>query len=195
MMGAIQSYANIYRIHSTRYAITNCNCSTLNRFDLCCKMGQEYDGFYDSGKKYDISFSIEIHAVIMRFVAFRWWCHFDDDNYVNPSMLVDVLNEYDWTLPLYLGRLSRSNVQTVSVDTVGLTKILERKNLVSRATSFPPVYITASHLLIIAVFTPTPVGFTQCEQRQRRGGLVAKFHATLWHGPHQYRHLLRLTMI
>ena len=33
----------------------------------------------------------------------RWYCHFDDDLYVNPQALVDLLSKYDPTADQYLG--------------------------------------------------------------------------------------------
>uniref|UniRef100_H2Z801 Fringe-like glycosyltransferase domain-containing protein n=1 Tax=Ciona savignyi TaxID=51511 RepID=H2Z801_CIOSA len=53
---------------------------------LGCKMGTEFDTFLSSGKK--------------------WWCRFDDDNYVNPTRLVEVVKSFNWTSDVYLGRLS-----------------------------------------------------------------------------------------
>uniref|UniRef100_A0A1E1WJH4 Fringe-like glycosyltransferase domain-containing protein n=1 Tax=Pectinophora gossypiella TaxID=13191 RepID=A0A1E1WJH4_PECGO len=55
---------------------------------LCCKTAQEYDTFLKSGKK--------------------WFCHFDDDNYVNVPQLVKVLQRYDPQKDWYLGRNSIS---------------------------------------------------------------------------------------
>lgn len=49
-------------------------------------MSVEFDYFIDSGKK--------------------WWCHFDDDNYVNIPKLVQLLNQYDPLLDWYLGKTS-----------------------------------------------------------------------------------------
>lgn len=45
----------------------------------------------------------------MTLFLLRWWCHFDDDNYVHPGHLVEVLNWYNWSKPVYLGRRSRQN--------------------------------------------------------------------------------------
>ena len=37
---------------------------------------------------------------------FRWWCHFDDDNYVNVVQLARKLQSFDPDQPLYLGKRS-----------------------------------------------------------------------------------------
>ncbi|XP_014678271.1 PREDICTED: fringe glycosyltransferase-like [Priapulus caudatus] len=66
---------------------TNCSASHLPR-DLCCKMSAEYDAFMESEKK--------------------WFCHFDDDNYVNVASLARFLSRMDPREDLYLGRPSLS---------------------------------------------------------------------------------------
>ncbi|MGH0126081.1 UNVERIFIED_CONTAM: hypothetical protein FKN15_016296 [Acipenser sinensis] len=53
---------------------------------LCCKMSVEYDKFIESGKK--------------------WFCHVDDDNYVNLASLMRLLSSYSHTRDVYLGRPS-----------------------------------------------------------------------------------------
>ncbi|XP_026475072.1 fringe glycosyltransferase-like [Ctenocephalides felis] len=65
----------------------NTNCSfSHSRRALCCKMAVEFDAFLDSGK--------------------RWFCHFDDDNYVNVPKLVQMLSGYSPQMDWYLGRPS-----------------------------------------------------------------------------------------
>lgn len=65
----------------------NTNCSSShNRKALCCKMSVEFDVFLESGKK--------------------WFCHFDDDNYVNVPRLVRLLAEYSPQEDWYLGKPS-----------------------------------------------------------------------------------------
>lgn len=65
--------------------VTQCS-STHSRQALCCKMAAEFDAFLESGK--------------------RWFCHFDDDNYVNALALVRKLKEYDHREDWYLGKPS-----------------------------------------------------------------------------------------
>jgi hypothetical protein len=43
------------------------------------------------------------------FSHFRFWCHFDDDNYVNIPQLVKVLKEYPAYQDWYLGKPSISS--------------------------------------------------------------------------------------
>lgn len=64
---------------------TNCS-SSHNRKALCCKMSVEIDSFLKSGNK--------------------WFCHFDDDNYVNIPRLLDLLQSYDPQDDWYLGKPS-----------------------------------------------------------------------------------------
>lgn len=67
--------------------MVNTNCSSShNRKALCCKMSVEFDVFLDSGKK--------------------WFCHFDDDNYVNVPRLVRLLADYSPQEDWYLGKPS-----------------------------------------------------------------------------------------
>ncbi|XP_030264649.1 beta-1,3-N-acetylglucosaminyltransferase lunatic fringe [Sparus aurata] len=65
----------------------NTNCSAAHsRQALSCKMAVEYDKFIESGKK--------------------WFCHVDDDNYVNVRTLVKLLSQYPHTQDMYLGKPS-----------------------------------------------------------------------------------------
>eukprot|EP00096_Caligus_rogercresseyi_P013435 TRINITY_DN6081_c0_g1_i2.p1 TRINITY_DN6081_c0_g1~~TRINITY_DN6081_c0_g1_i2.p1 ORF type:complete len:325 (+),score=57.13 TRINITY_DN6081_c0_g1_i2:121-1095(+) len=59
---------------------------THQRQDLCCKMAAEFDAFIKSGRK--------------------WFCHFDDDNYVNVFALLRELKKYDHREDWYLGKPS-----------------------------------------------------------------------------------------
>ncbi|XP_030591826.1 beta-1,3-N-acetylglucosaminyltransferase lunatic fringe [Archocentrus centrarchus] len=65
----------------------NTNCSAAHsRQALSCKMAVEYDKFIESGKK--------------------WFCHVDDDNYVNVRALVKHLSQYPHTQDMYIGKPS-----------------------------------------------------------------------------------------
>ncbi|TSS23722.1 Beta-1,3-N-acetylglucosaminyltransferase lunatic fringe [Bagarius yarrelli] len=67
--------------------VINTNCSAAHsRQALSCKMAVEYDKFIESGKK--------------------WFCHVDDDNYVNVRTLVTLLSQYPHTQDLYIGKPS-----------------------------------------------------------------------------------------
>ncbi|KAI9550352.1 fringe [Daphnia sinensis] len=71
----------------THNHLINTGCSAShNRMALCCKMAVEFDTFLESNK--------------------RWFCHFDDDNYVNVPQLVRMLQKHDWTDDWYLGKPS-----------------------------------------------------------------------------------------
>ena len=65
---------------------TNCS-SSHNRKALCCKMSVELETF-------------------LRSQAFKWFCHFDDDNYVNVPRLVELLQSYSPQDDWYLGKPS-----------------------------------------------------------------------------------------
>ncbi|XP_075435836.1 LOW QUALITY PROTEIN: beta-1,3-N-acetylglucosaminyltransferase radical fringe [Ascaphus truei] len=63
------------------------NCSGVHtRQALCCKMAVEYDKFVLSAKK--------------------WFCHLDDDNYLNLRALRDLLSAFSHIRDVYVGRPS-----------------------------------------------------------------------------------------
>lgn len=67
--------------------LINTNCSAAHTHQaLSCKMALEYDTFLHSGKK--------------------WFCHVDDDNYVNVDALLKLLSGYKHTQDVYIGRPS-----------------------------------------------------------------------------------------
>uniref|UniRef100_A0A2K6KCV2 RFNG O-fucosylpeptide 3-beta-N-acetylglucosaminyltransferase n=1 Tax=Rhinopithecus bieti TaxID=61621 RepID=A0A2K6KCV2_RHIBE len=67
--------------------VTTPTCSAVRtRQALCCKMSVEYDKFIESGRK--------------------WFCHVDDDNYVNPRSLLHLLSSFSPSQDVYLGRPS-----------------------------------------------------------------------------------------
>jgi len=71
----------------THNHLINTGCSAShNRMALCCKMAVEFDTYLESNK--------------------RWFCHFDDDNYVNVPQLVRTLQNFHWTDDWYLGKPS-----------------------------------------------------------------------------------------
>ncbi|XP_042219211.1 fringe glycosyltransferase-like [Homarus americanus] len=86
--------------HKTGGHLANTNCSAShNRRALCCKMASEFDAFLQSNK--------------------RWWCHFDDDNYVNVPQLVSTLADYDPLQDWYLGKPSiRAPLEIINRDNV-----------------------------------------------------------------------------
>lgn len=51
----------------------------------------------------------------------RWFCHFDDDNYVNVPRLVKLLDEYSPTVDWYLGKPSISSPLEIHLDSVSAT--------------------------------------------------------------------------
>ncbi|KAG8511143.1 Beta-1,3-N-acetylglucosaminyltransferase manic fringe, partial [Galemys pyrenaicus] len=65
--------------------VTNCSAEHSHPA-LSCKMAAEFDAFLASG--------------------LRWFCHVDDDNYVNPRALLNLLRAFPATRDIYLGRPS-----------------------------------------------------------------------------------------
>ncbi|XP_077107519.1 beta-1,3-N-acetylglucosaminyltransferase radical fringe [Ranitomeya variabilis] len=67
--------------------MVNTNCSAVHtRQALCCKMAVEYDKFVLSSKK--------------------WFCHLDDDNYLNLRALISLLSAFPHNTDVYVGRPS-----------------------------------------------------------------------------------------
>uniref|UniRef100_A0A6P4E545 Fringe glycosyltransferase n=2 Tax=melanogaster group TaxID=32346 RepID=A0A6P4E545_DRORH len=64
-------------------------------------MSAELDVFLESGKK--------------------WFCHFDDDNYVNVPRLVKLLDEYSPSVDWYLGKPSISSPLEIHLDSKNTT--------------------------------------------------------------------------
>ncbi|KAM8778229.1 beta-1,3-N-acetylglucosaminyltransferase manic fringe isoform 2-T2 [Rhynchonycteris naso] len=65
--------------------VTNCSAEHSHPA-LSCKMAAEFDAFLASG--------------------LRWFCHVDDDNYVNARALLKLLKAFPQTLDVYVGRPS-----------------------------------------------------------------------------------------
>lgn len=55
---------------------------------------------------------------------FRWWCHFDDDNYVNVPRLVSILSEYSASQEWYLGKPSISSPLEIFLDNVSMNHFI-----------------------------------------------------------------------
>ncbi|XP_075947685.1 beta-1,3-N-acetylglucosaminyltransferase lunatic fringe-like [Anarhichas minor] len=86
--------------------LINTNCSAAhNRQALSCKMALEYDTFINSGRK--------------------WFCHVDDDNYVNVRSLLKLLSQYSHTQDVYIGRpsLERPIEATESLGTSQMKQV------------------------------------------------------------------------
>ncbi|XP_058122172.1 fringe glycosyltransferase [Anopheles ziemanni] len=92
----------------TNNHMVNTNCSQGHfRKALCCKMGKEFEFFLDSAKK--------------------WWCHFDDDNYVNIPRLVRMLDDYSPTQDWYLGKPSISSPLEIFLDNTKTSTEVNKK--------------------------------------------------------------------
>ncbi|EDV95819.1 GH15563 [Drosophila grimshawi] len=91
-----------YYQEKTKGHLINTKCSQGHfRKALCCKMSAELDIFLESGKK--------------------WFCHFDDDNYVNVPRLVKLLDEYSPSVDWYLGKPSISSPLEIHLDNKNTT--------------------------------------------------------------------------
>ncbi|KAM9362786.1 beta-1,3-N-acetylglucosaminyltransferase manic fringe [Symphorus nematophorus] len=73
------------RSEGVNMVVTGCQ-SDHSQQALSCKMSAEYDGFMASDK--------------------RWFCHVDDDNYVNPEALLSLLSAFPQEGDIYVGKPS-----------------------------------------------------------------------------------------
>ncbi|XP_041821504.1 beta-1,3-N-acetylglucosaminyltransferase manic fringe [Chelmon rostratus] len=73
------------RSEGLNMVVTGCQ-SDHSQQALSCKMSAEYDGFMASDK--------------------RWFCHVDDDNYVNPEALLSLLSAFPQDSDIYVGKPS-----------------------------------------------------------------------------------------
>ncbi|XP_045428241.1 beta-1,3-N-acetylglucosaminyltransferase radical fringe isoform X2 [Pipistrellus kuhlii] len=91
--------------------VVNTNCSAAHtRQALCCKMAVEYDQFIASGRKcvgppWGAGPPPGPPAPAETAPP-RWFCHVDDDNYVNPEGLMQLLSSFSPSQDVYLGRPS-----------------------------------------------------------------------------------------
>uniref|UniRef100_A0A182IPU1 Fringe-like glycosyltransferase domain-containing protein n=1 Tax=Anopheles atroparvus TaxID=41427 RepID=A0A182IPU1_ANOAO len=63
----------------------------------------------------------------LAIVARRWWCHFDDDNYVNVPRLVRMLDDYSPTQDWYLGKPSISSPLEIFLDNTKTSTEVNKK--------------------------------------------------------------------
>lgn len=63
--------------------------------------------------------------VFVFFSDFRWFCHFDDDNYVNVHKLVDLLKDYSPSVDWYLGKPSIASPLEIFIDNVSFKFIFD----------------------------------------------------------------------
>ncbi|XP_025782756.1 beta-1,3-N-acetylglucosaminyltransferase manic fringe isoform X3 [Puma concolor] len=83
----LDTWVSRTREQVTRSHLVVTNCSAEHSHPaLSCKMAAEFDTFLASG--------------------LRWFCHVDDDNYVNPRALLKLLKTFPQTRDVYLGRPS-----------------------------------------------------------------------------------------
>eukprot|EP00118_Oscarella_pearsei_P014197 m.120075 g.120075 ORF g.120075 m.120075 type:complete len:396 (+) comp37721_c0_seq17:10-1197(+) len=86
---------------------------THSRDSLCCKAEQEFESFYinKQGKRYRPP---TLHLRLRDQLFPRWFCHVDDDNYVNVPELINLLEKYNSSADYYLGKSSLARTIEIS---------------------------------------------------------------------------------
>lgn len=69
-------------------------------------------------QKFVTTVEFDVFFIKKLFVFCRWFCHFDDDNYVNVPRLVSLLNEYSPTMEWYLGKPSVASPLEIHLEYV-----------------------------------------------------------------------------
>eukprot|EP00731_Ephydatia_muelleri_P007076 Em0003g1324a len=123
------------------YQVVYCDCprdSTKTQRMMCCKGGVQFDHWYqarDAGAVYN------------------WYCHFDDDIYVNAAALIEMTRKFDHNKDQYLGKWKRLSQQVYgSSDRIsgwtapGLYNFPERKHDNYRYAN-GPAYCISAHLM------------------------------------------------
>ncbi|XP_065885710.1 beta-1,3-N-acetylglucosaminyltransferase radical fringe-like isoform X2 [Dysidea avara] len=103
---------------------------------LCCKSGTEFAAYYESLEKYK------------EMKSFQWYCHFDDDMYVNVPQLSNVLRQYDPEKPWYISSKTR-NVDPIKVLNI---ERLEKANITLKHKTYrmaPGAAYCISHTLMM----------------------------------------------
>ncbi|XP_065889885.1 beta-1,3-N-acetylglucosaminyltransferase lunatic fringe-like [Dysidea avara] len=85
-------YADVIR--KSGFNLINSSCGDdHSRYALCCKTGTEFSSYYKTLEKHIDSKD-----------RYQWYCHVDDDIYVNVPQLSHVLQQYDPSKPYYIGK-------------------------------------------------------------------------------------------
>lgn len=58
------------------------------------------------------------HSCVIIFPILRWFCHFDDDIYVNIPALAELLSQFNATEEVYLGRWSLNKKEKIEVNKI-----------------------------------------------------------------------------
>lgn len=89
-------------------------------------------------------------------LIFRWFCHFDDDNYLNVEQLQQLLSEYDSSSLWYLGKPSVASPLEIKLSEVSYDLI--EMNSIFVEITFIWVHIKKNVVLLIFIFLLQSVG-------------------------------------
>lgn len=96
------------------FHVVKANCPIgHNRAGLCCKSGVEYEQYF---------------SALERNEKYRWFCHFDDDIYVNIPALAELLSQFNATEEVYLGRWSLNKKEKIELQGSRIEAFPEKKH-------------------------------------------------------------------
>ena len=82
---------------------------------------------------------------------YRWWCHFDDDNYVHVEQLVNLLEQYSPSEPYYLGKTSTAKPLEIFHENAAFP-VSTRFLYFSKLKNIRKVYIQEELFILILSF-------------------------------------------
>ncbi|XP_065900824.1 beta-1,3-N-acetylglucosaminyltransferase manic fringe-like isoform X1 [Dysidea avara] len=107
--------ADVMKEAGLNLKLTDCD-KGHTKMGLCCKTGAEFGAYYKTLEKYKSEMK-----------SFQWYCHFDDDMYVNVPELSNLLQQYDPGKPYYIG--STDDLKYIHTVTSAAIKKLKEANI------------------------------------------------------------------
>ncbi|XP_065900965.1 beta-1,3-N-acetylglucosaminyltransferase radical fringe-like isoform X2 [Dysidea avara] len=107
---------DLKEIRGAGFDVVVTDCSSEHKtYGLCCKSGEEYAAYYRAREKHQNK------------EGYQWFCHFDDDAYLNVPQLGQLLQKYDPHQPHYIGSKWRFTAPNAPIDfKAGTSSNLER---------------------------------------------------------------------
>ncbi|XP_065905031.1 beta-1,3-N-acetylglucosaminyltransferase radical fringe-like [Dysidea avara] len=110
------TFVNKARKEGLEFFISDCS-EDHSMNGLCCKLGEEFAAYYRAREKHQND------------ERYKWFCHFDDDIYVNMPRLNQLLRQYDPDQPYYFGKWHEKNHNCpyLPLNLIGKTDVRMKK--------------------------------------------------------------------